>query len=143
MLGPGQGNYTLLHGELEAFRCQGGGTGPDIWSPLCHSQHQVGPSAAAVGWNTPVVPGIAGKGARFRRTPSFSLSGRRFFLYWEKNKKPILPQAPSFPVHRRQDLGPFLSIGDTLECKPGPLCPCFTKMAVALLAQNMLASTRG
>lgn len=79
MLGPGQGNYTLLHGELGAFRCQGGGTGPEIWSPLVTPSTRLDQAPQQLGGTPLWFLALQGKGARFRRIPSFSLSGRGFF----------------------------------------------------------------
>lgn len=61
MLGPGQGNYTHLHGELGHL-----GTSEELLDPtsghfLCHPQLQARQSIAAAGWSASVVHGIAGQ----------------------------------------------------------------------------------
>lgn len=96
MLGPGQDNYTHLHGELGTLRHLRGGAGPNIYvvqsTRLDKTQQQLGRDAKVIS------------------NPAFPLSRRGYFYSGRKmktknkTKKPVLPQASSFPVHVRQTL---------------------------------------
>lgn len=94
MLGPGQGNYTHLHGELGTLRHLRGGAGPNIYI-----------KAPALTRHSSSWAGCQG-----HQQPAFPLSRRGYFYSGRKmktknkTKKPVLPQASSFPVHVRQTL---------------------------------------